>query len=476
MSNLDTSSPNQPDNSDSTSLNQASGKFSSSTGIPDDLLKVSDYYVCEGSSPASPSRPNVSRHSSDLAQRILVQANYEDKRIWDHVIPNSKLLNEAINSLKLAESLRPLISEIVFPSTMLAKSLRPLISEIAFPSTMLAESLHSTIGSTSAMLAESLRPPMLSLASTSAMLAESLRLQMPDLARLAGGIIESTRSISFSIRPALDSFTFLLPDTKWITVLTNQINDCFATIPGLLPESFRQFTENLKQRLLRAFRRAGLCLAPSMSEDLMYQILDQVETGSLRGVTLLVWNYYARKGHAKLQQTVGRWQTNSEYAKRWSHILAALDSHIRGIYVASMRTLAPEIEGIAMQVVKQNSLKETSGSKKGKLNLGATRSTILRALQKVGDEALITSSSMDITLWVRLESILAFIKEDFCNTLDFEADYDRIRKGKYRLNRHSLLHGIQVEGFSALNSLRLFIILDTIHDLLQIYSAHGGII
>lgn len=50
------------------------------------------------------------------------------------------------------------------------------------------------------------------------------------------------------------------------------------------------------------------------------------------------------------------------------------------------RTLAPDIEGIAIHIVKHNSLKEPFGSKKGKsnkstLNLGKTEPIILRMLK-----------------------------------------------------------------------------------------------
>ncbi|MEO6888809.1 MAG: hypothetical protein ABI456_06355, partial [Ktedonobacteraceae bacterium] len=67
--------------------------------------------------------------------------------------------------------------------------------------------------------------------------------------------------------------------------------------------------------------------------------------------------------------------------------------------------------------------------------------------------------------WVRVHSTSHYL-DVFVADTNFESDYDRIRNNR-NVNRHSIAHGFQIQGYAWLNSLRLFLLLDTIHYLLQ---------
>lgn len=281
---------------------------------------------------------------------------------------------------------------------------------------------------------------------------------------------------TFTGMESILSMNTFLPDMSWITSLTDQLN---TILRGILDEpltDLRLFKKNLKQRIIAAFRMVGLCFAPSMSEDLMYKVLDYIESsGKKSTVTLIIWNYYARHNHRHLQQAIEKWQDNPEFARRWhDYLYPAFEAHMAGRYGLSISALLPMVEGISSHIVKENNLKPPFKPRKGTLGLGSTRSVIERALAKAGDVENLEHDAVDLSHWVRVKSALAFAKDDFCVELDFEKDYDFIHQRSRKLTRHGLLHGIQTGASTAFNSLRLFLLLDTMFYLLQHYAEHGG--
>ncbi|GHO67942.1 hypothetical protein KSC_068340 [Ktedonobacter sp. SOSP1-52] len=92
----------------------------------------------------------------------------------------------------------------------------------------------------------------------------------------------------------------------------------------------------------------------------MYQIMGYVEAGDLRPVTLLLWSYYTHSRHARLCQVVLSWSDHPEFAARRHIFEDALASHCERRYVASIRTLAPEIEGLGSHTVRERNLRATN--------------------------------------------------------------------------------------------------------------------
>ena len=269
------------------------------------------------------------------------------------------------------------------------------------------------------------------------------------------------------------SMRSVIPDLSWLSSVTDHLYSLLAWLPDL-----KQLKEKIKQRLFAALRSVGLCFAPSMSENLIYHLADiYQESGRRSSITLLVWNYYARRNHGRLRQMVDGWQDNPLYAQRWQSILfPAFNAHCRGEYGLSISALAPLVEGFASHVVYKNKLVPAKKPKRGQLGLGATESVILRTLKVAGDEASLESDTTEVEHWLRVKSAIAFVEDIFCQSLAFEDDYERIHRIDRQPHRHGLLHGIQANAGTALNSLRLFLLLDTMHGLLQAYHARGGVL
>lgn len=151
---------------------------------------------------------------------------------------------------------------------------------------------------------------------------------------------------------------------------------------------------------------------------------------------------------------------NPEYVARWHIIEPAFTAHQKGYYASSIRTLAPEVEGIASHVVVRNTLNGIRNKKEG-LHLGATESVILRMLTVAGKIPELDKNG-DLTHWLRMKSLVRYVEDIFCKRVDFEGQYNRIRSTS-ELNRHGISHGIQLGAFTHMNSLRLFLLLDAIH-------------
>lgn len=245
-----------------------------------------------------------------------------------------------------------------------------------------------------------------------------------------------------------------------VSDLSHHLNASLITLTRWLPAPLWKAGDWLKFRLLAAFGRAKLCLAPSLPEGLTYQIMSYVEAGDLRPVTLLLWSHYSLNRHAHLRQALNSWFDHPEFAARRHIFEEALASHCDGRYVASIRMLTPEIEGLGSYIVREHNLRALN--KNGKdigLRLGKTTSVVNRMIDAAED------TDSGLVHWVRVRSTQNYL-DAFVSDTDFESDYEQVRNNR-DVNRHGIAHGFQIQGYAWLNSLRLFLLLDTIHYLLQ---------
>ncbi|GHO67941.1 hypothetical protein KSC_068330 [Ktedonobacter sp. SOSP1-52] len=91
--------------------------------------------------------------------------------------------------------------------------------------------------------------------------------------------------------------------------------------------------------------------------------------------------------------------------------------------------------------------------------MGKTTSVINRMINATED------TDAGLVHWARVGSTHSYLNILVADT-DFQANYDKIRNNR-DVNRHGIAHGFQIQGYTWLNSLRLFLLLDTLHYLLQ---------
>jgi hypothetical protein len=286
---------------------------------------------------------------------------------------------------------------------------------------------------------------------------------------LLGDYSRSVESIADSLQYFNSSFNF----ASILGTYSSDLNAYVSSLPSLIIPSFQRFGERVRHWILAAFEHAGLCLAPSMSEDLMHQIAAWSLKGDLRPVTLLVWNYYSRNNHARLRNAVYGWRDTPEFCARWRFYEEAFKAHVQRLYSSSIRGLIPEIEGIAGRFVYVNGIK-VSPNRSG-LDLKKTASVVDRMLNVAADIANLDTQATDMEHWIRVKSLKQYLENIFYENLAFEQNFDEVRNRR-KLSRHGSSHGIQIGSIMAMNSLRLFLLLDTIHYILQAYITKGGLI
>jgi len=232
-------------------------------------------------------------------------------------------------------------------------------------------------------------------------------------------------------------------------------------IAAWAPPNLRGLKKALRAQLLAAFERADLWPVPSMTKEFMYTIAQSAENSRRQTIMLLVWNYYARHDQARLKDAVSTWWDDPEYAARRPIIEQALEAHRLKLYAVSIPALLAQVEGIANDFVHRNALMTVDGKM---LKLGKSGQVVQRTLEVTGCVDNVDVDSMDIIQWVMAEAVILYVENVSYENVDFASRYAELRKQR-ELNRHGTLHGIQINYYSAMNSLRCFLLLDALYGL-----------
>jgi hypothetical protein len=405
------------------------------------------------SSTESPSSPVPSMPSSSALRSLLPAQQRVQSLLVHNVLPPD------------TSSLIPLWrSSSALLASSLGESLRQSLPSCTLPLQQIGASFESAVASRLATEMQGAREVANAIAQIGAIIPPSIfqyeRSLLQQIAPSTEGLEHLLSPVVFSqerlLQDVLSSHRLLL---QQMNDFSHVLNSSLVTLIHWLPERVWQMGERLKRRLLAAFRRAKLCLAPSLSEEMMYQIMGYVEAGDLRPVTTLLWSYYARNRHARLHQAMASWLDHPEFAARRHIFEEAFASHRDGRYVASIRTLTPEIEGLGSYTVRAHNLRAVNkhGQDIG-LHLGKPDSVMSRMVDAA------EAADSGLLHWVRAHSTHAYLDVVLIKT-DFEHEYDRVRDRR-DVSRHGIAHGFQIQGYAWLNSLRLFLLLDTLHYLL----------
>jgi len=196
------------------------------------------------------------------------------------------------------------------------------------------------------------------------------------------------------------------------------------------------------QLLARTLRRYHWWPVPGLPDELYSGILDVVEQGRLRRVNRYIcdwfgWNRYRRLGRV----VVRRWDDNKYFCSRRHIYRQALVAHRRGWYNLTVPALIPLVEGIARDYLESEyGITERSG-----------RRAIERALgQNVPPSVF------------REELQQALIR--FLTTSTFaDTECGDVLPSGYELNRHGVAHGRHLQYGTEANSLRCFLLLETLY-------------
>ena len=213
------------------------------------------------------------------------------------------------------------------------------------------------------------------------------------------------------------------------------LRDYYAEIQKLVDEA-RQRWEPRAPELQPYFEESDFCLAPSMNASVLERLFYCYEHGQLDEASLkqVILEEYGRDHCDLLKFAVESWLDDDIFSARMPIINDALQAHIDGMFTLSVPALLPQIEGIVWEI----------------LGICAQRRIQEKAEQAVKDKYR--------PLWGIAE------KEAFrqhLGALFAYIDFKDYRQDS-RLNRHAILHGVQLNYATVENSLRAFLILDSL--------------
>jgi hypothetical protein len=231
----------------------------------------------------------------------------------------------------------------------------------------------------------------------------------------------------------------------------------FAPLFRSLAEVMQQWLEAVEKesKLVEPLlRRAKLWYTPSMPRKLLINLKELSEQNSnltKEQIEQVFVDYYAENDGENLRTMVSSWSDSPIYKRRMPIILDALDAHIAGKYTLSIPALLPQVEGILSSITG-----ETAG-RPGKI--------LKRAIEHdYPDVKVFNAISKDILITLATDPFLYkgnigefFTPEKFNGWITTQG------LNGQPLNRHAILHGVQIDYPSKTNSLRVFFLLDSIH-------------
>lgn len=208
--------------------------------------------------------------------------------------------------------------------------------------------------------------------------------------------------------------------------------------------------------VIPAFCTCSLVLAPSMPRKIWMDIVGIVPPTNEK-VYPLVIKYYAKHRWAVLEATVLSWQKDPLFAPRMAILEDALSVHKQGKWTLSIPTLLPQIEGIALDIIKGWGL---SPQQKAIVIDKNINKEIGKTLPSQVFSRLPIDSFTPREM-VAVYTLLYYLESELYKWINLLDEITQTDECDY-LNRHAVLHGAQTSYASRVNSLKCFLALDTL--------------
>ncbi|MCC6192767.1 MAG: hypothetical protein IT318_27420 [Anaerolineales bacterium] len=241
--------------------------------------------------------------------------------------------------------------------------------------------------------------------------------------------------------------------TKAFVQSTSELRDRIAHQMVAVAESIRATFESAEidaKTVGPLLLQAGFWLPPSAPLGLLYRVKALSEQGdaSPELVRHAFLAYFEENHWAELCAMVEAWEENPRFTPRMAVIQDALEAHLAGKYSLSIPALLPQVEGIASDILAAPAgssvslLRATIQGEMSDFMAAASRDILLTLITSPALYGGTKSQSQD------------FRSENFQGWLASKG----LTEGQ-ALNRHGILHGVQVNYASAENSLRAFLLL-----------------
>jgi len=273
---------------------------------------------------------------------------------------------------------------------------------------------------------------------------------LPSLERInsaASEIAKSVTQIHFNYEDQLmQIFNSMNLMSKAVTsnfAATRIVTDLLSSF-----EPFREFYDRVHadNQTAEAFNSISWPISPSIPDELRQRVRNFVSNGRGRYASQSILGYFRKNDHQNLYRMVESWEGNPLFARRRMKIIRdALNQHVKGKYTTSVPALIPQTEGILREYVHQSGLN-------------------LQSIREVYETAIGNTDDYLITDWIVARTLLFHLQNNTYAFTDFDTELTR-SVGRRRTTRHTILHGIDVNYAREINSLRAFILLDSLNAL-----------
>ncbi|MHB8806487.1 MAG: hypothetical protein ACYC59_02775 [Anaerolineaceae bacterium] len=207
-----------------------------------------------------------------------------------------------------------------------------------------------------------------------------------------------------------------------------------------------EYSENIK----KAFINAGWPISSSIPKKVQERVIELNNSNRIGYASNIIIGYFKRNNYKHLKNLLERWRGNKYYLKRKKLLNEALDNHLRGNYHSSISVLLQCIEGIITDFVVENNI-----------ILSKIDSPIEKSKAIVGD-----LNNYDFSNYVIARIFFDYAQGSLYNYTSFKDEIPKSENKKIK-NRHTISHGITSEYGSTSSSLKYFIVLDAVLDIIE---------
>lgn len=223
-------------------------------------------------------------------------------------------------------------------------------------------------------------------------------------------------------------------------------------------EIFRKFDAMLKAAevdstiIAPVLAKSNLWITPSMPYGLILKVKELTSSDEIKveSVERVFLEYFEENNWGMLHDMINSWEASRPFAQRRQIIYDALDAHKSGKYTLSIPTLLTQVEGVL------NSITGKEGGKPYKLFEETVRQQYPDVLNDIAKDILLKfGTSLYLYKGIDHEyfttdKLPLWLESKGIKEIDF-------------MNRHAILHGIHFNYSSKINSLRVFLLLDSLH-------------
>jgi len=224
--------------------------------------------------------------------------------------------------------------------------------------------------------------------------------------------------------------------------LADHLRTLYEAAERLRPDFSRileRFSRTQARNLERTLTRYRWWPVPGLPFEFYQGVVTLIEQGQTRRVNRYICDWFRWNRYRRLGRMVRRWDQNKYFRRRRAIYGQALKAHRRGWYNLSVPALIPLVEGIARDYLHEEH--------------GVTVRKGLKAIK----EALNRNVPEDVFLEELQQALIRFL------TSSTFADTNDVLPSGYELNRHGVAHGRYARYGTEANSLRCFLLLETLY-------------